>query len=162
MEELMFVSSITWHWRTDENLLMLRKAFRHLYDWLPLPPTYIKAGSQLIAPAQNIALPFNADLTQKYGYPWFQFYEMGARMGMMDAASPFRVHFNRLMARVDANGGWFADNFDKAGNTNWSGYSGMALEDEWRVRQRKVNDFTFRCYLIWALSGNERQQTYSD
>jgi len=146
----MRILAFTQHWRTDDNLQMLRKAFRNLYNWLPLSPAYIKAGSQLIAPAQSIALPFNTDPDPKYSYPWFQFYEMSGRMGMMDTDSPFRAHFDRLMAKVDANGGWFTDSYVKTGYMAWSGYSGMALEDDWRIGQRKMNDFTFRCHLIRA------------
>ncbi|MDE6208180.1 MAG: hypothetical protein K2M73_00685 [Lachnospiraceae bacterium] len=38
---------------------MLAIAFEKLYEWLPLPPTYIKAGSQLVAPLGSIIHPIN-------------------------------------------------------------------------------------------------------
>jgi len=140
-------------WRTPENMDMMEVAFRKLYEWLPIPPTYIKAKSRLIAPLGTICRPFNRDLTEQDGYPWFQFYEMAARMGVLGAA-PFAAHLDRLMERIAASGGWFAEDYGKAGYIGWSGYSGIALEDGWKIHKNRINDFTFRCHLIHALAKN--------
>jgi len=51
------ILAFTSSWRTESNMEMLKKAYKNLYKWLPFPPAYIKAGSQLIAPFGSIYLP---------------------------------------------------------------------------------------------------------
>lgn len=140
-------------WRTESNMEMIRRAYRKLYDWLPLPPTYLREQGKLIAPAGSIIMPLNADISGQLAFWWFSFYELSARMGLLTPDSPFYPHVSALARRLRENGGFFLDDFPKNGMVFWSGYSGMALENDWRLRQRRVNDLTFRSHLIFALSG---------
>lgn len=146
------ILAFTASWRTPENIDMVTKAYQNLYAWLPFPPTYIKVKSQLVAPAGNIMAAYNQDISESLGFWWFNFYELSARMGMLGKNQPFRKHLDALNAYLDANNGIFAQNHNKKGYDRWSGYSGMALEDDWAMKHRKINDLTFRCRLINAFA----------
>lgn len=141
-------------WRTPKNIELISSALKKLYQWLPIRPTYIKYKSQLVAPAGTIAFAFNKDLDQidpRLAFWWFTFYELIARMGVLTEDSPFRKHIEHLISSVMSSEGFFLDRFDKKSFINWSGYSGMALEDDWKTNQKRINDLTFRVYLIQSL-----------
>jgi hypothetical protein len=148
------ILAFTHSWRTGENIAMVSEALKKLYFWLPIKPAYIKHRSQLIAPACNIAHEYNSDLMNidgSYAFLWLHFYEMIARMGMLGLGSPFRPHFGNLLSRLDKTEGFFIERYDKKAFLYWSGYSGLALEDDWGKESRRINDMTFRVYLIEAL-----------
>jgi hypothetical protein len=142
------ILAFTNSWRTEDNLNLLSKAYKNLYEWLPFPPTYIKAGSQLIAPFGSIQLPLNSDFSEAIGFPWFDFYELSARMGVLSKRSPFYKHFNKLFDEVKETKGEIFSEINKKEFIRFSSYSGLALEDDWIKKQNKINDLTFRCYLI--------------
>ena len=144
--------AFTTKWRTSANLDMIAQAYRNLYYWLPFPQTYIKVKSQLVAPAGNIMLPYNQNISESLGFWWFSFYELSARMGMLGKNKPFRKHLDALNEYLDKHNGFFIENYNKRGYEFWSGYSGMALEDNWTKKQKKINDLTFRCHFINALA----------
>ena len=146
----MRILAFTQSWRTQSNLRMLQKAYQKLYEQLPLPPIYIKAKSQLVAPAFTIAQPYNQDFSGENAYLWLQFYELNARMGMLHAGSPFYSHYNALTNELAANGEEILDKVDKRGFFQYSGYSGMALSDDWRRIEQKRDDLMFRIRLIDA------------
>lgn len=143
--------AFTFSWRTKKNMDMLSKAYNNLYNWLPFPSTYIKLGSQLVAPAGHVALPFNKDFNKSIGFPWFEFYELSARMGIITNKSPFYKHFTNLFENVLETKGSIFEDIDKKYYVNWSPYSGFALEDDWSKKQKKINDFIFRCCLIYSI-----------
>lgn len=149
------ILAFTESWRTRENLEMLRTAYNKLYQWLPLPPMYYKSKGQIIAPLGNICVPVNQKFIDEYGFAWFHIYELSARMGMLDGDSPFRQHFEELKKSILEYG-------DKASElqvkrkdayTGWSGYSGLALESQWRKPMQIMHDFMFRILLIEKYSG---------
>ena len=146
--------AFTFNWRTKNNMSMLLTAYDNLYKWLPFPPTYIKIGSQLVAPGGHIQLALNNDFSEVIGFTWFDFYELSARMGVLTTKSPFYKHFKNLFEKVlETKGNIFKD-IDKKGFVNWSSYSGLALEDDWVKKQRKINDLVFRCCLIDSIINN--------
>lgn len=142
------ILGFTQSWRTRTNKQMLEKAYQKLYDWLPLPPIYIKAKSQLVAPAFTIAQSYNQDFPKEDAYLWLQFYELTARMGLLYVGSPFYVHFQRLIDDITTVGAELFDTVDKRGFFEYSGYSGMALSENWRKLEQKRDDIMFRVRLI--------------
>ena len=144
------ILAFTEFWRTKENLEMLRTAYNKLYQWLPLPPMYYKSKGQLIAPLGNICVPINQNFKDEYGFFWFHFYELSARMGMLDCDSPFRKHFEELKKSIWEYGDKANELQIKRKNayTGWSGYSGLALESQWRRPTQILHDFMFRIMLI--------------
>jgi hypothetical protein len=75
-------------------------------------------------------------------------------MGMLSSNSPFRKHFDNAYSYLKDHEGFFVEKYDKRSFINWSGYSGLALEDSWKDNSKRVNDLTFRIYLIKALIDN--------
>ncbi len=135
-------------WRTEENQKMLSMAFEKLYEWLPLPPTYIKAGSQLVAPLGSMIHPINCEYSEQYGFWWFHFHELAARMGMLSKKSPFCKNFDLV---DDTQLEQLAGNLKRANQrgvyTNWGAYSGLALNDDWKNKQNRISDLAFRICL---------------
>jgi hypothetical protein len=142
------ILAFTFSWRTESNIEMLKKAYKNLYKWLPFSLAYIKAGSQLIAPFGSIHLPVNSDFDESIGFPWFDFYELSARMGLITNKSPFYKHFQNLFSEVLKTKGANFSTLDKKAYIRFSSYSGLALEDNWKINQNKINDLIFRCGLI--------------
>lgn len=145
------ILAFTKTWRTDSNYEMVSTAVNKLYEWLPFPSIYIKAKSQLVAPAGNIMHQYNEDLfniDDSYVYSWLSVYELFARMGMLSTESPFRKHFDNLLSFLAENNNYFLKKLKKKSFFNWSGYSGMALEDSWKSSGKRLNDFGFRIALI--------------
>jgi len=153
-----WILAYTFNWRNKSNLDMLKKAYDNLYKWLPLPPTYIKAGNQLIAPYGHIQLPLNNDFEEKFGFPWFNFYELSARIGILTFKSPFYRHFRNLFEKTLKTKGEIFNSLDKKGYVSWSSYSGLALEDNWTKKQNKINDLLFRCCLIDSIIGLQNKK----
>ena len=139
-------------WRSKTNLGMLGAAYEKFYAWLPLPPIYIKANTQLVAPAFTIAQPYNKDFNEQEAFYWLQFYELTVRMGMLTTKSPFYIHFLHLMEKLMENREEVLDHVEKRGFLPYTGYSGMMLEEDWRSKDRKREDILFRIQLIDALS----------
>lgn len=137
-------------WRTEENLKMLEKSYKKLYEWLPFPPMYYKSKSHPVAPLGNVCWAVNQNFSEDIGFFWLQFYEMSARMGMLGAESPFRKHFEELKERVLKHDDSIKQHIKnrKSMYVNWSGYSGIALEGEWKLEQQRLRDFMFRVLLI--------------
>ena len=71
---------------------------------------------------------------------------------MLTTKSPFYIHFLHLMERLMENREEFLDQVDKRGFLPYTGYSGMALEEDWRSKERKRKDILFRIQLIDALT----------
>ncbi|MCM1245821.1 MAG: hypothetical protein NC293_09290 [Roseburia sp.] len=135
-------------WRIEENQKMLAIAIKKLYEWLPLPPTYIKAGSQLVAPLGNIIYPINGGYNEKYGFWWFHFHELAARMGMLNEESPFRKKFDLVDGtQLERIAGNLARASQRTAYINWGAYSGLALNDDWKSIQNRILDLTFRLCL---------------
>lgn len=142
------ILAYTQSWRTGTNMEMLQKAYQKLYQWLPLPAIYIKAKSQLVAPAFTIAQSYNRDFMNEDAFLWLQFYELSTRMRMLGVGSPFYQHFHNLVNDIATNGVEILDKVDKRGFFGYSGYSGMALSDDWRSKEEKRDDIMFRLKLI--------------
>ncbi len=137
-------------WRTKENMEMLKIAYEKLYQWLPFPPTYLKAKSRPVAPLGNVCLAVNGKFQGDLGFSWVHFYEMSARMGMLSKNSPFREYFDEFQEEIMNQ----SDNVieyakkKKSMYIGWSGYSGCALEGDWKTKQQVIRDFLFRVMII--------------
>lgn len=139
-------------WRTEENRKMMELAYEKLYQWLPLPPIYYKCRTHPAAPLGTVSWAANQNFQADSGFFWLHFYEMSARMGMLGENSPFRVHFEELKNHVLQQDESFLA-YTKSRNrsyTGWSGYSGIALEEDGRAQQPRMRDFMFRILLVNA------------
>ena len=135
-------------WRTEENQKMLATAFEKLYEWLPLSPTYIKAGSQLVAPLGSMIHPINCEYHEPYGFWWFHFHELATWMGMLGKKSPFRKNFDLIDGtQLEPLAGDLKRANQRGAYTNWGAYSGLALNTDWKDKQNRISDLAFRICL---------------
>ncbi len=117
----------------------------------PIPNIYVKYKSQLIAPAsfcmQNFAPDMNA-LTDAEWMQWFHRMELLARLGVVPEIPELRRRVQVLAKMLDEDQGLFAEKLSHAYFQKWGAYTGLALEKDWRLPQRRINDLTFRSLLI--------------
>lgn len=141
-------------WGTPENVHMLAQAFDHLSALSPIPPIYIRHKSQLIAPASFAMQDFNPDLSalNPVGWMlWFHWMEMAARLGVVKCSPALQRQTEMLRAMLDAEG-YFARPMTHSAFRQWSAYTGLMLERDWKSPQRRIYDLTFRAWLILAYS----------
>ncbi|UCD08076.1 MAG: hypothetical protein JSU79_06895 [Dehalococcoidales bacterium] len=147
--------AFTQSWRNEENIDIISQAIERLIDFSPLPKVYIKAKSQLVAPAQ--IQPPNLkqsphDLGSKDWFWWIHTMELFARMGIVKNVSSLLQQANELKEILEERDCIFPikphDGYFKA----WSVYSGLALEDSWKNDRWKY-DMTFRSLLILKYAG---------
>lgn len=143
----------TYSWRNTNSEDMVMLALKKLYDWLPLPPVYYKSKSQFIAPLMNVAWPINCSINEKNCFWWLHSYELMARMGMLKKTSPFRICFDEInfadvVNQLKITKQWFNTRYKKKTYLIWSGYSGLALEDDWNNVDNQMYDLVFRYCLI--------------
>lgn len=152
------ILAYTRFWRTEENQKMLECAYEKLYQWLPLPPMYHKSKSYPVASLGNVCWSVNQNFNEDLGFVWLHFYEMSARMGMLGKKSPFRKHFEKFKGDVFCQSESIIKyaKKDKGIYLGWSGYSGMALEGNWKTTQQIIRDFMFRLLLIDKYSNQDR------
>lgn len=137
-------------WRTKENIAMMKTAYEKLYQWLPLPPIYLKCKTHPVAPLGPVCWPVNDNFNEDLGFFWIHFYEMSARMGMLEKESRFRKHYDKFKEDILMQNESIIDNAKKRKGmyVGWSGYSGIALEGDWKTKQQILRDFMFRILLI--------------
>jgi hypothetical protein len=69
-------------------------------------------------------------------------------MGLITNKSPFYKHFQNLFSEALKTKGEIFSTLGKKSYIRFSSYSGLALEDNWKTNQNKINDLIFRCGLI--------------
>ncbi|MBD5526202.1 MAG: hypothetical protein HDR04_17645 [Lachnospiraceae bacterium] len=48
------------------------------------------------APTGSMIHPINSEYNEQYGFWWFHFHELAARMGMLSEKTPFRKNFDLI------------------------------------------------------------------
>jgi hypothetical protein len=141
--------AFTHAWRTAGNTRMLANALSRLVELSPLPYLLVRHGSQLIAPASFGMLVFApASLTPADWMPWFQRMELMARLGLLGRIPALKAQLlmaDQLLSLDDSQlvGQVRHDYFRK-----WGAYTGLMLEQDWRVQRRSRYDLAFRRLLI--------------
>ncbi len=117
----------------------------------PIPNIYVKYKSQLIAPAsfcmQNFAPDMNT-LTDADWMQWFHRMELLARLGVVQEIPELKRRVQILAKILEEGQGLFTKKLSHAYFQKWGSYTGLALEKDWRLSQRRINDLTFRSLLI--------------
>lgn len=144
-------------WRKPENYKMIARSIRHIVQFSPIPNISVKYKSQLIAPASFCMDDFTSDmnsLTDAEWMGWFHRMELLARLGVVEEI-PELKHQVQVLAKILEEGrGLFMKKLNHAYFQKWGSYTGLALEKDWRVPQRRVNDLTFRSLLILHYSNH--------
>lgn len=142
-------------WRTQENIEKLAVSINKLIKMLPLVQenVYTKYKSQLVAPSEAfINKPFissfnNSDVSQK----WFERMELLARCDVFPYVDRFQKELALMKEEASMNSGILKLSVNQknlSGFKVWGPYGGLMLEEDWHIKNRQWNDFTFRMVLI--------------
>lgn len=138
-------------WRTPENRKMIGRSIRQLVRLSPIPDIYVRHKSQLIAPASFCMHDFTPEikkLTDAGWMQWFHRMELLARLGVVDQIPELKRQLQTLAEILQDGQGLFTKKLNHAYFQKWGAYTGLALEKDWRLPQRRINDLTFRSLLI--------------
>jgi hypothetical protein len=138
-------------WRTPENHKLIVNAIRQIVRLSPLPNIYVKYRSQLIAPASFCMDDFNPDmdtLTDVSWMLWFHRMELLSRLGVVNEIPELKRQVQFLAKILEEGQGLFTTKLSHAYFHKWGSYTGLVLEKDWRLSQRRINDLTFRSLLI--------------
>lgn len=147
--------AFTQGWRDSQNTSALAKALEHLIELSPIPETYIKCGSQLVAPARITPRDLKQSphsLQPQDWFWWLHTMELFARMGIVKQIPALRQQANELKGMLAEGNGFFPVKPYARSFQNWSVYVGLALEDSWKNDRWKY-DLTFRALLILKYAG---------
>lgn len=147
----------TQSWRKPSNRRLLCDALNHMLRLCPLPEIKLLHKGQPIAPAQmNFMNDLNKPLlalAPNEWMLWFHRTELIARLGVAADLPAVSKQLHALLNILES-GNWL---FDKPLSHyyfhKWSPYIGLALENDWRKKRKRVSDLTFRCLLILKYSG---------
>jgi hypothetical protein len=143
--------ALTHSWRTEENRQMLAKAVTRLSELSPIPEIKLLYKQQVIAPASAFMYNFNSDMASLSDFEWMMWFhrtEMIARLGIASKVQAIQKQLDYVSGMAKENEGLFTKQVSHFSFMKWSAYSGLALEDGWKTKDRRVNDLTFRWLLI--------------
>ena len=152
----------TQNWRTPENCKMIVESIQQIVRLSPIPAIHVRYRSQLIAPASFSMDNFKPDmnvLTDAEWMQWFHRMELLARLGVVKQ-TPELTRQTKILAGILVEGqGLFAKKLSHPYFQKWGAYTGLMLEKDWRLPQRRINDLTFRSLLIlhFSLQMNDYQ-----
>ncbi len=148
--------AFTESWRNPQAQQIVEAALSRLIELSPLPDIYVRDRGQLIAPASFAMHDFNPSLlemTEAEWMMWFHRIELLARLGVVGAIQGLCRQVEGLCEMLDQGGGWFTHPVSHNYFKHWGAYTGLMLERDWRLRQRRIFDLTFRSLLICHYSG---------
>ena len=138
-------------WRTPENCKLVAESIQQIVRLSPIPDIHVRHKSQLIAPASFCMDDFKFDLndmTDDQWMLWFHRLELLARLGVVNHIPDLKQQAQTLANLLRENQGLFTKNLSHTYFSKWGAYTGLALERDWRIPQRRINDLTFRSLLI--------------
>ncbi len=147
--------AFTESWRNVKNKNTLVTAFTKLAEFSPIPPIKLLYKSQIVSPASIYMNDFNTDLSNisaKEWMMWFHRVELIARLGIANDVPQIRRQIDVLQDYLNSNQGFFIKPLSHYYFTKWDKYLGLALENDWKVKDARINDLTFRSLLILKLA----------
>lgn len=138
-------------WRTEKNRKIVRAGIERIIELSPLPSIKVLEKSQIIAPCSfllNNFKPVLNELSPGEWMPWFHQMEMLARLKIIGDIGELTQQLNELRLILAEGDGFFTRRISHRNFFNWSPYSGMALEKDWRSRERRISDLSFRSFLV--------------
>jgi len=138
-------------WRTSKNRKMVAGSIQNIARLSPIPNIYVKYRSRWIAPASFCMHDFIPDMNKLTDAEWMQWFhrmELLARLGVVDQIPGLKRQVQTLAEILRESQGLFTKKLHHACFQKWGAYTGLALEKDWRLPQRRINDLTFRSRLI--------------
>ena len=147
--------AFTHSWKNAKNLGTLDVAFNKLVEFSPIPSMKLLHKNQVVSPASIYMNDFNPDLGQinaKDWMMWFHRIEMIARLGIIDKIEAIKNQIQILQNILCENEGLFTKTLSHFYFNKWTQYIGLALENDWKVKNARICDLTFRSLLILKLT----------
>ena len=141
----------TQSWRDPSNLELFGRSLTRLIELSPIPAFYVRKRSQLIAPASfcmDHFAPRLDTLDDMHWMMWFQRMELLARTGVVRYVPALQRQISELQNYLDPDKGQFTLPINHRYFREWNAYTGVMLENDWRIPLRRTNDLTFRSLLI--------------
>ncbi len=143
--------AMTQNWRIPENCKMMGESIQHIVRLSPIPNIHVRHKSQLIAPASFCMDNFTPDMKWLIDAEWMQWFhrmELLARLGVVNQIPELKVQVQTLTDILEKGQGVFTKKLSHPYFQKWGAYTGLMLEKDWRLPQRRINDLTFRSLLI--------------
>lgn len=138
-------------WRNKENLSMVTESIKRLIDVSPIPHINGLYRSQLISPGSFCMHDFKADMTNldaKQWMMWFHRMELLSRLGVVKSIPELNEQLDFLKSIIDDYSRVFSKKYTHFYFTKWTMYTGLALEPNWKTKNRYLCDLLFRSLLI--------------
>lgn len=138
-------------WRTTKNLSIVASAVEHLFELSPIPPIHGYYKSQIVAPASFAMHDFRGEFDRfksKDWMMWLHRMELLARMDMINRIPKINQQVILLEKMLFNKEGIFSKRYSHHYFKKWNVYTGLALEEDWRVEKRYLCDIIFRTLLI--------------
>lgn len=147
--------AFTHSWKNTNHIGTLNVAFSKLVEFSPIPSLKLLHKNQVVSPASAYMNDFNPDLGQinaKDCMMWFHRVEMIARLGIIDQVEAIKNQVQILQNILCENEGLFTKTLSHFYFNKWTQYIGLALENDWKVKNARICDLTFRSLLILKLT----------
>ena len=92
------------------------------------------------------------ELSAKEWMMWFHRMELAARLGVVGSVPALERQICQLEEILREQGGIFTRSLSHYYFQKWTPYTGLALENNWRKKNARACDLTFRSLLILRMS----------
>lgn len=143
-------------WKNDENKILMIDALNRLCELGSIPHVNLLYKSQMVSPGSFAMNEFSVNLSElnaKGWMMWFHRTELIARLGVIREVPVLSRQINQLEEILKQNDGIFTYKLSHYYFNKWTPYLGMALENDWKKKNARICDLTFRSLLILKLSG---------
>lgn len=143
--------AFTESWRAPGAYRMLREAVQRLVELSPIPRVNGLYRSQSISPGSFAMHQFRVNFDEfkaKDWMMWFHRMELLSRIGVIPGVPEIRRQYDVLLRMLENGSGVFAGKYTHQYFTSWDTYGGLALEEDWKTKERYLCDLYFRSLLI--------------
>mgnify|MGYP005834093033 CR=1 FL=1 len=129
----------------------IRYRLKKLVDLSPIPHINLLWKSQLISAASFCMHDFNIDmenLNAKEWMMWFQRMELLSRLGVVQYIPELKTQVEFIKNAMINKSAVFEKKQSHYYFTKWDNYTGLALEKDWKTKERYLFDLFFRSLLI--------------
>jgi len=143
-------------WKNDDNRNMMIHSLNRLCKFGTIPRINLLHKSQMISPGSFCMTDFDVnldDLSAKEWMMWFHRTELIARLGIINDIQILNQQVNQLEGLLMQSEGVFSKKLSHYYFNKWTPYLGLALESDWKKKNARACDLTFRCLLILKFAG---------
>jgi hypothetical protein len=138
-------------WRNGKNKEIIMEAIKKLIELSPIPSINVLSKGQLISPESFCMHDFNPQfksMNDKEWMMWFHRTEMLVRSGVVDKIDKLTQQIKWLKRYLSQHNSLFAKRLNHYYFRKWGPYTGMRLENDWKIEKRRISDLRFRSLLI--------------